>query len=223
MKMKFVKIFKKAAALAPVLMIALMAFIYFRYLRSLSLEQILNYTPAEPVAAAAVILIMYALKSLSYFFPMLLIAAAAGAVLPVYLAIPVNLLGIIIMASIPYAVGRYAESEAVDKLAEKNSKIEIIRSYSSRHQQFGAFFLRIVSCLPYDIVSLAMGSLRFDYKKYITGTFLGTAPGIILTTIMGSAITEPFSPEFITCAVIEAVIAIASAVGYRIHIKRSGA
>ena len=215
------KIIKRIIQLAPVLMIVLMAVIYFTALKDLTLEQVLNYTPTAPLAAA-VILLMYALKSLSYFFPMLLIAAAAGAVLPIYAAIPVNLLGIVIMASIPYAVGKYAEGEVVDKLAAKHEKISIVREYSTKHQRFGAFFLRIVSCLPYDVVSLVMGSLRFDYKDYIIGSFLGTAPGIILTTFMGSAITEPLSPEFIICAVIEVIIAVSSAVAYRIHRKKQG-
>ena len=214
------KIIKRIIQLAPVLMIALMAIIYFTALKDLTFEQILNYTPEAPLAAAAVILLMYALKSLSYFFPMLLIAAAAGAVLPIYAAIPVNLLGIVIMASIPYAVGKYAEGEVVDKLAAKHEKISIVREYSTKHQRFGAFFLRIVSCLPYDVVSLVMGSLRFNYKDYIIGSLLGTAPGIILTTFMGSAITEPLSPEFIICAVIEVIIAVSSAVAYRIHRKK---
>ena len=75
------KIIKRIIQLAPVLMIVLMAVIYFTALKDLTLEQVLNYTPTAPLAAAAVILLMYALKSLSYFFPMLLIAAAAGAVL----------------------------------------------------------------------------------------------------------------------------------------------
>ena len=212
------KIIKRIIQLAPVLMIVLMAVIYFTALKDLTFEQVLNYTPTAPLAAAAVILLMYALK----FFPMLLIAAVAGAVLPIYAAIPVNLLGIVIMASIPYAVGKYAEGEVVDKLAAKHEKISIVREYSTKHQRFGAFFLRIVSCLPYDVVSLVMGSLRFDYKDYIIGSFLGTAPGIILTTFMGSAITEPLSPEFIICAVIEVIIAVSSAVAYRIHRKKQG-
>ncbi|MCI7768221.1 MAG: VTT domain-containing protein [Oscillospiraceae bacterium] len=214
---------KRIIQLSPLLMIGVMAILYFTTFRSMTLEQILNYTPEEPAAAAAVILLMYALKSLSFFFPMFLIAAAAGAIFPIYIAIPLNLAGIVIMATIPYLIGRYAESEAVDRLAEKHKKIGIIKEYSSGRHFAGAFFLRIISCLPYDIVSLAMGSLRFDYKKYLLGTFLGTAPGFILTTIMGSAITEPLSPEFIICALVEMIIAIISAVIYKIHRSRKKA
>ena len=204
---------------APLIMILIMAAVYVLYLRDLSIEQLLEYTPSEPVAAAAVILLMYALKSMSYFFPMFLIAAAAGIILPLYAAIPINLIGIIIMASVPYWVGRFAEQETVDKLANKYPKVHDVREFGSNHQLFGAFFLRIVSCLPYDIVSLTMGSFGFSFRKYIVGSFLGTAPGIILTTIMGSAITEPFSPEFIICVFIEIIIAVSSAVAYRKYNK----
>ena len=223
MKMILKIILKRIIQLSPLLMIGIMAVLYVTNFRHMTLEQILNYTPAEPGAAAAVILLMYALKSLSYFFPMMLIAAAAGAIFPVYIAIPLNLAGIIVMATIPYLIGRYAESEAVDRLAVRYKKIEMIKEFSKGRHFSGAFFLRIISCLPYDIVSLAMGSLRFDYKKYLLGTFLGTAPGFILTTIMGSAITEPLSPEFLICAGVEIGITIISALIYKMHNSKSKA
>ncbi len=219
MKVKQI-IIKRFVQAAPAAMIVVMSVIYVVFLKDMTIEQILSYTPEAPAAAAAVIAVMYALKSLSYFFPMMIIAAAAGIIFPIYIAIPVNLAGIIIMASIPFAVGRYAESELVDKLAEKYGGVEQIRSIGMNHQLFGAFFLRIISCLPYDIVSIIMGSMRFEYKKYILGTFLGTFPGIILTTIMGSSIREPFSPEFIICASIEIVIAVCSALVYRAYLKK---
>lgn len=221
MKMMIKILLKRVIQLSPLLMIGIMAALYVICFRHMTLEQILNYTPAEPAAAAAVILLMYALKSLSYFFPMMLIAAAAGAIFPVYIAIPLNFAGIVIMSTIPYLIGRYAESEAVDKLALKHKKIGIIKEFSKDRHFAGAFFLRIISCLPYDIVSLAMGSLRFDYIKYLLGTFLGTAPGFILTTIMGSAITEPLSPEFLICAGVEICIAVISAVIYKRHHSKS--
>lgn len=222
MKTKAIKmVLKRAAQLSPLLMIGIMAVLYITVFRHMTPEQILEYTPAEPIAAAVVILLMYALKSMSYFFPMMLIAAAAGAIFPVYIAIPLNLFGLVIMATVPYLLGKYIESEAVDRLALKYKKIEMIKEYSRDRQLSGAFFLRIISCLPYDIVSLAMGSLRFDYKKFLLGSFLGTAPGFILTTIMGSAITEPLSPEFLICAGAEVFIAIVSALAYKLHKSRA--
>lgn len=213
-------IIRRTIQAAPLIMTALMAVFYFVRLRSLTLDEILSYTPSRPTLAALAILSMFALKSLSFFFPMMLLYAAAGIALPLYAAIPLSLAGTVIMASVPYLVGKYAEGELADSLADKYKKIGQVRSFGKEHQLFGAFFLRIISCLPYDIVSLAMGSMRFDYRKYIIGTVLGTAPGAILTTIMGSAVTQPLSPEFIVCASVNIVISVTSAAAYRIYLNK---
>ena len=110
---------KRIIQIAPLLMLAVMAVVYFTSLRNLSVEELIEYTPEEPVLAAVVICLMYALKSLSFFFPMAVLAALSGAVLPIYMAVPVNLIGIIIMATLPFLVGRYAEADLVDGLSEK--------------------------------------------------------------------------------------------------------
>ena len=109
---------KRIIQIAPLLMLAVMAVVYFTSLRNLSVEELIEYTPEEPVLAAVVICLMYALKSLSFFFPMAVLAALSGAVLPIYMAVPVNLTGIIIMATLPFLVGRYAEADLVDGLSE---------------------------------------------------------------------------------------------------------
>lgn len=212
--------FKRLIQAAPLLMIALAAVFYFAKLRYMTLDEILSYTPTKPLLAIPVILAMYALKSLSFFFPMMLIFAATGVLLPLYVSIPLDIAGIVVMASLPYLIGRYAESELVDSLAGKHKKVEQVREFGTEHQFFGAFFLRIISCLPYDLVSLVMGSMRFGYGKYILGTVLGTAPGAVLTTIMGSAVTEPLSSEFIICGGLNVIISVVSAVTYNVYLKR---
>lgn len=211
---------KKAARLSPLAMLAVMAVIYFAFLKGLTAQQLISYTPEEPFAAAAVIILMYALKSMSYFFPMLIIAVVCGAILPLYAAIPVNLIGIAVMATIPYCIGRFSQGESETADPKKNKHIEKIRRFATDNQYFSSFLLRIINVLPYDIVSLVLGSMRFSYKKYIIGSIIGTAPGIILTTVMGSAITEPGSPEFITSVSIEAVLIICSLIIYHVCGKR---
>ena len=214
------KVIKRIAQAAPFAMILLMVILYFKELRGMTLEELLEYTPSEPLAAALVLILMFGLKSLSFFFPMMLLYAASGAVLPIYAAIPVSLAGTAVMASIPFFVGKYAESELVDKLAGKHNKLEQVKAIGREHELFGAFFLRIISCLPYDAVSMIMGSMRFNYGKYLLGSFLGTAPGAVLTTIMGESVDDPLSPMFLACAGADIVIAAGSAVAYRSYLKR---
>ena len=207
--------------ISPLIMIGIMAIVYLTVLRKLTFDQLLAYTPEEPIAAALIILLMYALKSLSFFFPMAIIAAVCGAILPIYISIPVNLAGIIIMATVPYSIGRFSLTHGgSEPIKIKNEKLIKIRSLISDNRFFSSFFLRIISVLPYDIVSLSLGRMGFSYKSYIAGTFLGTAPGIILTTIMGSAITEPWSAEFIIAVSTDVVLSGVSILIYRIKKRR---
>lgn len=207
---------KRIIQIAPLLMLAVMAVVYFTSLRNLSVEELIEYTPEEPVLAAVVICLMYALKSLSFFFPMAVLAALSGAVLPIYMAVPVNLTGIIIMATLPFLVGRYAEADLVDGLSEKYSKLDTVRNLGTNHTFVSAFFLRIISCMPYDAVSMVMGSMRMDYRKYILGSFLGTAPSIILTTFMGASVDDPTSPEFLICLGVNVFISLTSVIIYKV-------
>ncbi|MGN0642767.1 MAG: TVP38/TMEM64 family protein [Huintestinicola sp.] len=220
MKKRINSVIKRIIQISPFIMIAVMAVLYVTCFRNMTVEQMLNYTPSEPVAAAAVILLLYALKSLSYFFPFMLIAAACGAIFPIYIAIPLNCIGILIFTSIPYAVGRYAEKELVDKLAGKNGKAEKVKQFGTDNQLFSSFFLRIISVLPCDIVSMLLGSMGFSYKKYILGSFLGIFPGIAATTVMGSAITDPLSPEFMISAGVDVFFAVLSVILYKINLNK---
>lgn len=200
---------------APIAMIAVMAAVYFTVFRNMSLDQLLKYTPAEPAAAALVLLAMFALKSLSYFFPMMLLFAASGALFPAWAAILISAAGCAVMATVPFFIGRYAEREVFDKLAQKHKKIAVIREMGTENQFASAFFLRIVSCLPYDIISMSLGSMGYSYKKYLAGSVLGTLPGAVLTTLMGQSIEDPLSAEFLICASLELSITLVSVIIFR--------
>lgn len=214
------KTLKRAVQAAPLVMIAVMAAVYLTVFKDMSLEQLLKYTPARPIAAAAVLLAMFALKSLSYFFPMALLFAACGVLFPPWAAIPLSAAGCAVMSTIPFFIGRYAESGLCDKLTAKHKKIAVIREMGTSNQLASAFFLRIISCLPYDIISMALGSMRYDYKKYLAGSVLGTLPGAILTVLMGQSISDPFSTEFIVCASLEAATVLASAIIFRLRKRK---
>lgn len=205
---------------APIAMIAVMAAVYFTVFKDMSLEQLLEYTPSEPIAAALVLLLMFALKSLSYFFPMMLLFAASGALFPAWAAIPISAAGCVVMATVPFFIGRYAESGLCDKLAQKHKKIAVIREMGTGSQFASAFFLRIISCLPYDIISMVLGSMRYSYKKYLAGTVLGTLPGAVLTTLMGQSISDPLSAEFIICACLEITVTLISVIIFRARKKK---
>lgn len=49
----------------------------------ITVQTVLSYTPESPFAAAIVILLLYALKSVSFVFPIALLQIAAGHLFPI--------------------------------------------------------------------------------------------------------------------------------------------
>lgn len=206
---------------APIVMVAICALIYFRFFRGVTIEHILEFTPENLWLAALVMIGLFAMKSLSIFFPMLILIAASGSIFPTFLsALIVNCAGVAVMLLIPYAIGRFAEREFVENLINKHKNAEKLRELKSDNELFIAYFLRVINVLPCDLVSMFLGSTSFGIGKYMLGSFLGILPGVITTTLMGANVDHPTSPKFWLSVVVEVVFAAGSTIWYYFYKKR---
>lgn len=71
----------------------------------LSVDKVLVYTPESPVLAAVLLLMLFALKSLSVVVYSGILYAASGIIFPFPVALIINILGTVIMVSLPYYIG----------------------------------------------------------------------------------------------------------------------
>lgn len=186
----------------------------------ITVQTVLSYTPESPFAAAIVILLLYALKSVSFVFPIAVLQIAAGHLFQTPAALFINFLGRVITLSIPYWVGRFSGSGMINNLQEKYPKIKEISDRQGQNPVFISFLLRTFCFLPGDAVSLYLGATRIPFPYYLTGGVLGTALGVVLATILGSSITEPGSPAFWLSASLMAFVAIISIIFYFRNIKK---
>ena len=206
-------VIKRIVQIAPIVMIGICALIYLKFFRGVTIEHILEFTPENLWLAALAMVGLFALKSLSVFFPMLILIAASGSIFPTFLsAFIVNCTGVAVMILIPYAIGRFAEREFVEGLINKNKNASKLRELKSDNELFIAYFLRVINILPCDLVSMFLGSAGFGLWKYMLGSFLGILPGIITTTLMGANVEHPSSPKFWLSVVTEFIFAAASSV-----------
>lgn len=180
----------------------------------ITVQTVLSYTPESPLAAAIVILLLYALKSVSFVFPIAVLQIATGHLFQTPIALLINFLGRAITLSIPYWVGRCSGSSLITSLQKKYPKIKDLCDKQGRNPIFISFLLRTFCFLPGDAVSLYLGATRIPYPYYITGGVLGTTLGVVLATILGSSITEPGSPAFWLSASLMAFMAIISVIFY---------
>lgn len=198
-KKTLIKIFK--IVLIFIWIIIISSFLIYR--DNITVEGILTYTPHNLYLAFFMILGLFALKSLSIFIYSGILYAAAGILFPLSIAFLVNLIGTVIMFSLPYLIGQKTGTITVNYIKEKYSKLETLSKLRSKNDLFFSFLIRIINILPCDIVSLYMGAVNVEYKKYIIGGLLGMLPPIITFPIMGMSITDISSPQFIISFCVE--------------------
>lgn len=182
--------------------------------RELSAEMILSYTPENPVLAALVILLFYALKSLSIVFPFMPIQISCGILFPTAAAVIVNMLGVSVSLTISYWIGHLSGMGFVEKIAQKYPKFEQVIRYQNNNSFFTAFFLRIIRCLPFDVVSMYLGASDIPFYKYFLAGLLGAFPGTLMSTLIGAGMDDPASPMFWISIIVTVLLSVGSSALY---------
>lgn len=120
-------------------------------------EAIAASVSGNPWLAAAVLLAMFALKSVSVFFYAGILYAASGILFPLPIAVLVNLCGTAIMTTLPYCIGRRLGANAVQTVVNKFPKVAILREMRGENDFWFSFLSRANGVLPSDVVSFYMG------------------------------------------------------------------
>ena len=183
------------------------------------LYSLLLDTSQNSLRSAVLLLLLYGLKSATVFFPLLILEMAAGYLFPAPAALIINFLGIWIVLTIPYWIGRALGLRQVSKLTRKYPKFQTIMEKQQNHSFFLCFFLRVISCLPGDLVSMYLGATHTPFFHNLLGGTLGILPGMILATIMGINIQDPTSPAFWISVALSVGLAVLSTLLYYIYLK----
>lgn len=204
----------------PLFSVIIFAVLFMTFGKDITFDKLLNYTPDNKLLAAIVIIMMFGMKSLTVFFPIIAIMLVSGAIFNTFTAIIVNIIGVIVCISIPYFIGWFSGGEMTEKLINRNKKLRLLADYQQKNRFFFSYFVRVLGFLPCDIVSLYIGSMKIPYLIYITGSILGFLPGLIATTVIGDSITNPKSPAFIISCVFAVILSVSSFLVYTFIIKR---
>lgn len=194
----------KAGKIALVLIWAGIIAVCFMNRDSVSVEGILQYTPDNPFLAGLVLLLLFALKSVSIVIYSGILYVVSGILFPLPAAICINLLGSVIMLTLPYLIGRKTGTAVIRQIRAKYPKTEKLRDLRKKNDVFFCFIARIMR-IPSDVVSLYMGAIEVDYKKYLLGSMLGTVPHTITYPIIGMNVSDISSPQFIGAVCAEVV------------------
>lgn len=185
-----------------------------------SVEALLALTPKDPIKATLVLLLLYALKSATVFFPLVILEIAVGHLFSTGVALGINFAGILIVLTIPYWIGRAAGIDVIQKLIQRYPRFATILGKQQNNALFLCFFLRIISCLPGDVVTMYLGATKTPFWKNVIAGTLGVLPGMILATLMGNSIQDPSSPAFWVSAILMVTFAALSVLLYYLYRRR---
>lgn len=179
--------------------------------QNVSVETLLAFTPQDPVKAMIIMLLLYALKSATIFFPLIILEIAVGHLFSPWAALGINFVGMLIILTIPYLIGKAVGIEVIQKLVQKYPRFGEIIGKQQDNALFLCFFLRIISCLPGDVVTMYLGATRTPFWQNLIAGALGVLPGMILATFMGSSIQDSQSSSFWISAILMITLAVLSA------------
>lgn len=217
MRKKLETIFK----ILPFVLIAIIIVIMLLSGNKMTVDSVLSIMPDNTIVACVILLGMYALKSLSVIFPIIVLQIAAGLFFPLWAALLINITGTALTYTIPYLIGRFSGAATAEKLIDKYPKIKVSVNIQKNSVWFPSFILRAVSCLPGDIVSMYLGSIKVSYIPYVTASVIGTLPGLIPATVAGMSIMDPKSTAFIVSVIVTILTSVASILIYYFSHKKN--
>lgn len=216
---------KNKKKLIPIAAIVLMGIVFTVIVKKssepLSVNTILMYTPENVMLAAGIVLLLFALKSLTVVFPLSILYLASGILFHPVIAVLISTAGLAITITIPYWIGRYSGKQIVQEICQKYPKAEMVAKYQETNTFFACFITRIVGFLPGDIVSIYFGACDTAYLIYLAAGVLGSSLSIITTTLLGEKISDPFSVEFMVVLVCRILVSVGAVViNYRLNQKK---
>ena len=151
--------------------------------------QVVNLLSDNPIASVAELLALYVLKTCSIMFPLGALQIAAGMIYPLPMALAVNLVGVVIIVTIPFLLGKKTTPELQRKLIQRFPKLQRVENFQNRNPFTYCFLLRVVCVVPGDLLSWYLGTTGLEYRSFVLGTVLGKLTGMILFTLLGANLT----------------------------------
>ena len=225
MLLKKMKKMKNKKRIVPILAMVIMCIVFAIIVRKsgepLSVDTILRYTPQNKICAVGILLVFFALKSLTVVFPLSILYIASGILFQPIIAVLVSTAGFVITITIPYWIGRYSGKRTIQEICKKYPKAGQVAEYQEQNVSFACSITRIVGFLPCDIVSVYFGACGTAYSMFLLAGIAGSLLSIVTTTLLGEKISDPFSIEFLIVLLCRIAVSISAVViNYQLNKKK---
>ena len=145
----------------------------------------------------AAVILLFAIKSFIPIYPTSTVCFLSGIVLPMYIAIPVNILGFVVLITVRYFCGRRFGAGGAWKVIRKTEKLKKLIRQDGKGNPALLIALRLVPGMPVNSISGIYGSFNFGYWRFVLLSVIGFLPKLISFTLVGRNVYEPLSTGFL--------------------------
>ena len=189
-----------------------------KLLTGLTPDDVFAFAGGDPVIEVMVVLLLYAVKSVLFFIPVMFLYMLTGNLFPPFYSVLINILGLAITVSLTFFLGKRLGKKFVEKLIRKSPKIQDFMENQNK-SNVTLFALRASNIFPVELLSLACGCTGYRYLSFLGLTLLAMAPGLVLFTLMGDSLKNPLSAEFLIPFGVFLVMTASSLIVYKLKQK----
>ena len=193
--------------------------LYLHNRHHITMEEVLSWQPENLAPAAVALLCLFVVKSATVFIPLMIPQILAGHLYPRDIALLINLLGLVIVMSVPYWIGKRLGSAKMEQLIQKYPKIQSILNVQADNKMAFSFMLRACRAPLADMVTMYLGATGMPFLTNVIGGVLGCFPSMVLTTFLGANIRNPKSPAFWKALGLNVAWVILSGLGFYLFKK----
>ncbi len=153
-----------------------------------------------------IIMFLFLFKSFVPIIPFSVLFISSGMVFPAPVAVMVNALGFALLVSTKFLWGRRFGGGKAVRVLKKYESVSKFMDFNGSGNKWMLVLLRFIPFMPLGMVSRAYGTTEIKALPYVGLSVLGFLPRLVLWSVVGINIFDPFTPSFIVPIIILLVV-----------------
>lgn len=198
-------------------------YVTYRLLPFMNLQTIRDWVSSFGTWADAVYILLFAVLPI-FFFPVPVLALAAGILFGIGKGTLYTVIGAAINSTIMFYLGRYAWKDSVHRLLVEKVKPAVrdrllVKNQTSLTVFF--FVMRLIPLVSYNLINYVAGITEISFWRYFLTTVIGIIPGTVVFLNAGDKSLDMKSPAFLLSIVLVVLLIVVSGWITKIYFKRS--
>ncbi len=205
---------KNKKVIFSLLLLLLLGIIYFAFFRGLTPEVLREYIQDFGYLAPIIYILCFTLLPIA-FFPVPVLALAAGLLFGFLPGTIYTIIGAAINSAIMFLMAKVLAKDAVTELLQKKLPEKwgkFLLEVDEKRGFWVIFILRLIPAMPYNVINYGAGLTPIKFTNYMIATLIGILPGTLVFLNIGSQAIDVKDPAFIVSIILLILLTVFSLV-----------